>query len=256
MEPEPKHARHAVSTPTLSLTYATAVRLTADKTITVDLAADDTIDTVKEQINAIEGIPAERVRLFKGARSLDDGINNIGVETVLQANIVPVCRPELRIEFVLNVIMFSSERYSIQVKVDDTIGKVMHEMWARAGLVPEMQTMVFKGQVLPRAARLCEYVIEKDPNVYLAVQQLGTFTVYSMTTGENFMMEVDVQDTVRSVKRKLQDQEGTPAVRIKLYFLSKEALFLTSPELDDARTLNSYRIETTSKLHAWFERES
>ncbi len=64
-------------------------------------------------------------------------------------------------------------------------------------------------------------------------------TIKTMT-GKIFTLEVDSQDTIETIKLKVQDQEGIPPEQQLLTYEGKE--------LEDGRTLNDYNIGKGSTI--------
>jgi hypothetical protein len=63
-------------------------------------------------------------------------------------------------------------------------------------------------------------------------------------TGMSFQLEVDFTDTIQMIKGKIQEQEGLPVDQQRLVYSNKQ--------LEDARTLSDYNIQTESGLQLFW----
>ena len=213
------------------------VMVSEDQPILLELYESATLDDCRNMINSTEHIAVDHIVLSKGNQELTDPI-------VDDLKLIGQWPCDMQVKMKVNVTMMSGETFSVQVYTGDDVLDLMWEIDAHTGYWPDQQCLVWGSTKLARRVPLTVYGIDKNPKLSLAVKQLGPFRIVDREDGELFTMTVEPGDTIKDVKDKLTEAEGTVADCIML-FHDGEALM-------NFRTLASYNLDVTSTVEAYF----
>ena len=213
-----------------------------DKLITLDVVPGDTIDTVKAKIQDAEGIPADRQTLFRrGGRSFTEGGRTLQQYEIDHGD-------EVQVLVLVRVTRLSGLFFTLNVDPQDTLRFFKSKIEARTGVSDDQQKLIMtSGEVLKHDRQLSDYNLQKEPNLSLAVQQLGSLRVFEGLTGLTFTMDVELTDTIGTVKAIIEEKEGTPPEEQEIYW-EDDPLTRGLQQIEGHRTLSSCNIEKTSQL--------
>ena len=98
--------------------------------------------------------------------------------------------------------------------------------------------MSYKGQQLEAGRTLSDYNINRSSGPVKLVHILNLTVTF--LTGEEITLNVEASDTIKQVKAKVHDKEGTPP--------DQQTLMLGLQKLEDDTTLSAYNVQNNSTM--------
>ena len=221
------------------------------KTFMLKVRSDESIESIKAKIQDREGILPQQQQLFHNEMQLDENKtvaqNKIQENTTLQLRLLLHDSLSSQEESIVGstsifVRTLTGTSVELQVNKNATIEEVKAMIDEREGIPKEKQCLVFSGKQLEDSKTLTDYGIIEESMLYL-VARLTPYLQISveMSNGDSvanktIALEASATDTIRSIKEKIEEQEGFP--------VDDQQLCCKGEELEDYKLLTQCTADT------------
>jgi len=214
------------------------VRTLTGVMIPLEVDPSDSVESVRAKIQDFEGTPPDQQRLFFAGEKLQDG------RTLADYNIQggSILRMVLKLWGGMQIFAttLTGKIFSIPFEPRNSIAEVKCKIQYAAGIPPEQQCLSFAGKQLEDGRTLADYDIQKESTLFL-VFIMQIFVEMMTDLEKTITLSVEPSTSMTKIKSKIQDKEGIPS--------EKQRLFYGGKELEDRHTLKEYNIQGQSTLH-------
>ena len=210
------------------------IRLLSGETITLRVDNSDTIKTVRKMIENKVGLLSLQQTLMFADKPLDNG------QKLSDYNI----QNDSTLDFVLSgclyIQTFSGKEIKVSVVSSDTVANIKASIENKEGIPIDHQILIYNGKQLKNSCIIFDCGIYMEDTVFFVLKCRDIQIFVKTITGKVTTLTVNGLDTIISVKRKIEFEEGT--------LCNQQLLLFDGKQLEDECTLSDYNIQNDSTL--------
>ena len=213
------------------------IKTSTGKAITVDVDPAELVEQLKEKIQHKEAVPPHRQRLIMDGKELKDGytLNSCGVSRESTIQLFQHGGMQIFVKTIYGRII------TLDVDSAESIENVKQKIQNKEAIRTDQQRLIFTDKELDDMHTVSDYDIQEQSTLHLVVVSHGDILIFVRTpSGKTITLEVNPADSIKKVKRKIQEKQGIPHNQQRLTFAGRE--------LRDVRSLDHYNIPNQSTL--------
>jgi len=218
------------------------VQIIKGKNITLDVEPSDSILSIKEKIQEIEGIPTNEQKLFFNGIFLEDH-KALSYYYIKKGSTLHLIMLSLDFSNIIFVKKVDGTAFTLMVELSDTIKSIKEKIEEEKGIPQNLQKLSYNGRPLVNLnATLANSYIQNLSTIHLDIITSKQKIIYiKALDGNTLIIEIKPSDTIFNIKEKIYEKGGIPP--------NEQDLFFNRIQLEDAKTLSEYNIHNLSTVN-------
>lgn len=198
----------------------------------VDVGEQDTVECLKERIAREVELSLSQVNLVYNGKPLEDGnISDFGITNGFAVHLIIKQKETIKIS-----VQIEGVNIDLNVESTETIQNVKQLISDKRKIAVDCQQLFYRGQEI-KSGRLNHHCIATGDTLTMSFCSMQIFV--RKFDGKTITLNVTANETVSSVKQKIQQKTSVPAAQQRLVFGGRQL---------DAGRLLDYQIRNNSTL--------